>query len=182
MKQICIAAVLVGVLTTGCGPKEETVVVAPDGSTVSASKDGKSATYKGADGTEMSTSNDGKSMTMKDAKGNSINMGTGVSEADLGLPFYPDSVEVANGGMTTETGGVKSVVSMRTTKDDPDKAIAFYKDKVEGGTASNTKAGDMKMAALAGAKLKDGAEVNITAMKQKSEDTQVTVTVQHGKK
>jgi hypothetical protein len=182
MKQLCIAAVLAGVLIGGCGSKDETVAVGADGTTMSASKDGKDITVKGPDGAEYSTADGGKSTTVTDDKGNTSTMALGVTEAQLGLPFYPGSVEAANGGMTTETGGVKSVVSMRTTKDDPEKAIAFYKDKVEGGTASNTNAGDMKMAALAGGKLKDGAEANITAMKQKSEDTQVTVTVQHGKK
>jgi hypothetical protein len=149
---------------------------------MTASKDGKDVKIKGPNGAEYSASNDGKTATIKDDKGNSTTVGFGVTEADLGLPFYPDSTEVANGGSTSNANGVHSVMCQRTTKDDPEKVTAFYKDKIEGGESSNSTMGDMKMASLSGGKLKDGSEVAVMAMKNKGEDTSITITVQHGKK
>ena len=60
----------------------------------------------------------------------------------------------------------------RTTTDDPEKVIAFYKDKVEEANSSSGTVGEMKTASLSG-KLK-GAEITVTAVKQGSADTDIS--------
>jgi hypothetical protein len=173
MKQMTLAAAVMAVFVTGCGSKEETTIVGADGSSVTASKDGKSMTINTPDGTaNIDTSGNGKT-TFKDEKGNEASWGASVNEADLGVPFYPGSTEKPNESMTTSSNGKKSILSRRTTTDEPDKVIAFYKDKVKDGKDSTATVGDMKTAALNG-KAGNG-EVSVTATKQGSGNTDISI-------
>ena len=134
----------------------------------------------GANGEKATISQDGKNMTVTDGKGGSATLGTTVSEADLGVPFYPSSAEKASGSMAMDQGGEKTVSSARTTKDEPTAVTAFYKDKITDGKPSDMNSGDTKMATIGG-KLKDGAEVSVIATKKGSEDTDIVVVVKRKK-
>jgi hypothetical protein len=114
-------------------------------------------------------------MSVKDSKGDSTEINTGsVTEDILGLPFYPGSDEAKSGSMISETPDAKSVVSTRTTKDDPDQVAAFYKDKVPGISNSSTTTGDSKMVIMSG-KTASGVETSVMASKKGSEDTTIMV-------
>ena len=115
---------------------------------------------------------------MNDSKGNSLQMNpSAVSEEALGLPFYPGSEE-SKAGMTalSDTPDAKTAMSTRTSKDDPDKIQAFYKDMVPGAATSSATMNDSKIESVSG-KLANGAEVSIAITKKGSEDTQILVTV-----
>lgn len=171
--------ILAAALSAGCG-NSETTVVGSNGETVTTSKSGGTTTYSDNKGNSATVSEDGKQMTFKNEKGESGTIGQGVSEADLGLPFYPGSVDKPGASVKFEQAGEKTVASSRTSKDEPAQVVAFYKDKIEDPKDSSVNSGDMKMGSLGG-KLKDGAEVAIMASKTGSAETDVVVTVKHKK-
>lgn len=171
---------LAAFLLTGCGHQEETVYHGPDGATITKTKDGSSATYSDNKGNQVTSTDDGKNVAITDSKGNKFNMGGSVTETDLGLPFYPGSNEKPNGSMVAEENGQKSVMSARTTKDEPAKVGEFYKAKLQTPNDSNMNTGDTKIAMVTG-KLSDGSEVTISASKKGSDDTEIMVGVKHKK-
>ena len=114
-----------------------------------------------------------------DAKGNKVNetMGAGaVSEADLGVPFYPGSEESKDAGLTMISQGPtgKTAMSSRVSKDAPSKVIDFYKDKIPGGKAASMAIGEGSMSSISG-KLANGAQVSVTATNDGKKDTVVMV-------
>jgi hypothetical protein len=156
MKALPLIALAAIMMIVGCGKKEETTVTTPDGTTVK-------------------TSNDGKDVNVSTPNGD-VKVG-GLTEADLGLPFYEGSTEDAMGASAkTEANGQTVAASMRTTKDDPGKVIDFYKAKVKNPVPSVNDMGGTKMGALAG-ELENGAKVAVTATKAGTEDTKITVSV-----
>ena len=153
-----------------------------DGTTYSQTTNAAGTTIQGTDknGNKVSETINGNGMSASDGKGNSTNMGAGVvTESALGLPFYPGSEEGKDSGlsMKSEDPKAKSVISSRSTKDDPDKVIAFYKDKITGGQSSSANAGGTKVAGITGGKLSNGAEANVTAINDGKRDTVIMVTV-----
>ena len=55
---------------------------------------------------------------------------TTITEADLGVPFYPGSKEVPGTGMKSKQGAATTLVSVRSTTDPASKVIAFYTGKL----------------------------------------------------
>ena len=159
----------------GCKSGSETVA-GPGGETVT--QTGNSTTYSDAQGNKVTATDSGQVDVT--ANGSSATMGASVSEDDLGLPFYPGSVQDPKGSMLMTVGGEKTAVSTSTSEDDPEKVIAFYKDKVQEPVDSNSASGDTKLGTLHG-KLKDGADVNVTADRKGAGDTHVFVSVKHPK-
>src|SRR4051812_26913706 len=129
MKRTCFALAIVSVALAGCH-HDETTYTAPDGSKVSVSKDGSATTVVGADGSKATLNNDGSSMTVTNDKGEKTSIGAAVSEGDLGLPFYPGSTEQKGGSTVQDLPKQKIVMSVRTSKDDPEQVGKFYKDKL----------------------------------------------------
>jgi|GEM_PF-3904133 len=107
--------------------------------------------------------------------------GSSVTEAQLGLPFYTGSQEMPNASATMEMPDGKSVRSVRTTKDDPVQVCNFYNDKIVNKQGTHSEASGNKAAGLTG-KLGDGSDVAISALRNGSNDTIVTVTVSSHKK
>lgn len=164
MKNSIILAAALALFVAGCGKKEETTITTPDGTSVSVSQDDKKTT-----GTDISVSTTGGDVN--------ATLG-GITEAELGLPFYTGSTEDSMGASTkSDVNGQHVVVSMRTTKDDPSKVIDFYKEKVKKPIPSVSDAGGMKVGGLAG-ELDNGAKVAIAATQQAAgQDTKIVVTV-----
>lgn len=96
----------------------------------------KQQTFVSPDGTSVTVNESGKDTTFRDAQGNTATLATRVSEAELGVPFYPgSSATEADSSFTAD--GKTSSISIRTTADAPGKVIEFYKgelDKVESDT------------------------------------------------
>lgn len=178
MKNLSIAAALAALCLIGCGQKEDTVMVGPDGSKVTASKDGSEVKVSTPQGEMTASSKDG-SYTYKDDKGNEVTAKTNVTEEELGLPFYPGSSAKDGGGIVSNENGRKSVFCTRTTSDDPEKVIAFYKDKIQEPKDTSATMGELKSATLTG-KL-NGAEIQVTAVKQGAEMTQISIGYQAAK-
>lgn len=140
-------------------------------------------------------SNSSGTMTFKDDKGNEVKVDTekgtyeatdengkttkvetqGGSEAELGLPFYPGSAETtwASSDVSAEA---RVVMSMRTTSDNPQKVLEFYKPKLKSPSQVVSSANNTENITLTG-KLENGAEVAITATMPKGEKTSITVGV-----
>ncbi len=188
MKQQLIlssALILASVTVIGCGSKD-TVILGTDGSKIETDRAGNAimtgpngeklevnadgsmkATDKDGKTTTANVGKDGKSYSMTNEKGESVNVSTNsVTEADIGIEFYPGSVE-AEGSMNSEAGDTKIVMSVRTTSDDPKKVIEFYKGKIKDAQDMTYGSGDEQMATVMG---KLGTkDVNITAAKSKDD-------------
>lgn len=179
-------ALLAGVL--GCGSKDSTVVVGPDGEKVTTDNkgnmtmddgkggrvdiqaDGDKWTAKSSDGTQVDVTKEG--MTSTNEKGEKFSMGTSsVSEADLGLPFYPGSEPISGRDMKSEADGQITYISFRSSSDPPAKVADFYKSKIESATTTVTD----QMAAVSG-KLKDGSETTASAIVNEGK-TEISVVV-----
>lgn len=76
--------------------------------------------------------------------GETVEGGTSISEADLGVPFYPGSTEIPNTGFKADTQKGKTAMSTRTTSDDGEKIIAFYTGKL-GKPQTNMNTADLSM-------------------------------------
>lgn len=176
MKQAVIT--LLAAFAVGCGH----LTVKDDKGTVVdvQTQDGK-MTFKDDKGTVTSidSKSDGKgnvTITAHDGK-ETYDYGKAVTEADLGVPFYPGSQESkTDAHMATAEQTV--VVSTRTTTDDPSKVLEFYKDKVKTDAPGAATISTNEMATVSG-KLADGGTITIIASKNTSDKLttiQVSVT------
>lgn len=163
----------------GCGKKDDVVIVSPDGSTVTTSKNGTTMTVKDDQGNVATFNTDNKGgVTMDDGKGGTVDIGTSsVADKDLGVPLYPGSKEaVAGMGSKVENDKEKIVTSIRSTPDDPSKVLDFYKKDVKSASQSSAAAGSMKMISLSGV-LSDGSKISIGATREGEQETQIVITV-----
>lgn len=116
------------VLLGACGKAQESVAekAAEKMAEAALSKDGTQA--------KVDMSSGGVKVTTTDAAGKTAQMEMGsakVSEADVGVPFYPGA-KPAEGGTTRFAGPDGSSVSMALHSDDGwDKVAAFYRDKLK---------------------------------------------------
>ena len=187
MKRIDVLVVLSVLIVVGCSKPQATVYsgeggkVTTDGqgnTTVIDEKGNKIDMKAGEDGWSTKSSDgseikvDSSGMTAKDAKGGTYSVGSSdVSEAELGLPFYPGSAPLAGRDMKADAGGKKTFVSARSTSDTVDKVVAFYRDKIKEPTSTSTP----EMSAVGG-KLEDGRQVAVMAIKKEGKvEIQVSV-------
>jgi hypothetical protein len=106
------------------------------------SDNGKKMVVEGKDGSKATLTEDGKMVgTSKDG---SYEINGKVSEADLGVPFYPGSTE-APGSMKVDEKGKKMVSSSRQTSDPGSKVVEFYISKL-GKPESKMESGDISVA------------------------------------
>ena len=88
------------------------------------------------DGTQakVNMSEGGMKVTTTDASGKSTQMEMGnakVSEADLGLPFYPGAKPTEGSSMRIVNGNSTALQVGLHSDDAPDKVAAFYRDKLK---------------------------------------------------
>lgn len=170
-------------VVAGCGAKDETTITTPDGAKVTTTEDGgTSVSVDDGKGGKVDLNTDGKgNIEMSDGKGGSLSVGDSLSEADLGVPFYPGSTENKSGlSAKVDTDKETVATSMRTTKDEPGSVLEFYQKHVRNPKMSNT-TGAMKLATISGV-LESGSEIAVTANQNGSEDTQIVVAVKTKKK
>lgn len=173
MKRFSLLVIAACLVVAGCSSNDQgsdtTVKTNSDGST--------NVTVTNPDGSKTNVSTD-KSGSMKiDGPNGSASMGAGtsVTEAEIGVPFYPGSTEKAGASFKMETEKEKAYSSVRTTTDDPTKVADFYKDKVKGATSTTTSSGDTTMAMTSG-KLENGAKFAMTAVRKNGE-TETLITI-----
>ena len=118
------------VLTLGaCGKVQEKAAekAAEKAIESSLSKDGTQA--------KVNLSEGGMKVTTTDASGKSTQMEMGsakISEAELGLPFYPGAKPMEGATMRVVTGNDTSLRVGLHSDDAPAKVAAFYRDKLKG--------------------------------------------------
>ena len=125
---VTLVTVALGLALSACGKVQEKAAEKMTEKAIesSLSKDGTQAKVNMSDG--------GMKITTTDASGKATQMEMGnakISEAELGLPFYPGasategaSMRIVNGGSTTMQLGMHS-------GDTHDKVAAFYRDKLK---------------------------------------------------
>jgi hypothetical protein len=92
----------------------------------SMSKDGTSAKVDLSQGAMKVTTTDASGKTTQMEMGNAK-----VSEADLGVPFYPGSTPMEGGAMRVASGDSTMLRMNLQSNDAPDKVAAFYRDKLK---------------------------------------------------
>jgi len=92
----------------------------------SLSKDGTQAKVNMSDG--------GMKVTTTDASGKTTQMEMGnakITEAELGVPFYPGATQSEGGAMRVASGNTVSLQMALHSDDAHDKVAAFYRDKLK---------------------------------------------------
>lgn len=146
----------------GCGKAQEAVAEKSVEKAIEASiaKDGGSA--------KVDLSQGAMKITTTDAAGKTTQMEMGsakISEAEIGLPFYPGSQPVEGSAMRMASGG-STVLQLGLHSDDaPDKVAAFYRDKLKAMAAGkqmmDMSSGDGAVLSLADDKGKSTLQVHI---------------------
>jgi len=165
-----ILTLLAVLVLAACGKASETAAEKVIASQMS--KDGTQA--------KVDLSTGGMKITTTDASGKTsqMEMGTAqVSEADLGVPFYPGT-KPKEGEMTKVTTPDGNMVTVILHSDDaPDKVAAFYRDKLkaqaEGRQFTDMDHGDTKMFLLSDDKTKQHTQVTVGKGQSKGSDIQI---------
>jgi hypothetical protein len=121
-------AALLALAITGCGKVQEKASekMVEKAIESSMSKDGSTA--------KVDLSQGGMKMSTTDASGKTTQMEMGnakISEADLGLPFYPGAKLTEGSSMRIANGANVSMQQGLHSDDAPDKVAAFYRDKLK---------------------------------------------------
>ena len=134
------------------------------------------------DGTQakVDLSSGGMKITTTDASGKTSQMELGtakVSEADIGVPFYPGT-KPKEGEMTRVTTPDGSIVTVILHSDDaPDKVAAFYRDRLkaqaQGKQFTDMDHGTTQMLLLSDDKTKQLTQVTIGKGESKGSDIQI---------
>jgi hypothetical protein len=119
---------LLALALAGCGKVQEKASekLAEKAIESSMSKDGTQA--------KVDLSQGGMKVSTTDASGKTTQMEMGnaqVSEADLGLPFYPGSKPTEGSSMRIVSGTSSNIQVGLHSDDAPDKVAAFYRDKLK---------------------------------------------------
>lgn len=154
-----------GLLAAGCKPS----FTAPDGSKVTLDKGGVSSveTDKG----KVTVSGNGKDaqVNFQGKDGSTATFGGTVTEADLGVAFYPGSTELP-GSMKTSEKGKTSAMASRQTTDPASKVIDFYTAAL-GKPESTFSSGDNAIASWSKPK-----KVSLSATREKDKTTIIITT------
>ncbi len=121
-----------------------------------------SSMAQGGTAAKVDLSANAMKVTTTDASGKTTQMEMGsasISEAELGLPFYPGSKPVEGGGMRVASGDSTALRLGLHSDDAPDKVAAFYRDKLKAMSAGKQLI-DMAMP--------DGASLSLMDDKTKS--------------
>ena len=129
---------------------------------------------------KVDLSSGGMKITTTDASGKTsqMEMGTAkVSEADIGLPFYPGT-QPKEGGMTKISSPEGSVVTVMLHSDDaPEKVADFYRDKLKatsvGKQITDMTTGDTHMLMAGDDKTKQFTQVTVMKNESKGSDIQI---------
>ena len=162
-------ALLTVVVLAACGKATETAAEKMIESQIS--KDGTQA--------KVDLSSGGMKITTTDASGKVSQMEMGmakVSEADVGLPFYPGT-QPKEGEMTKMSSPEGSMVTvMLHSNDAPDKVAGFYRDKLkanaQGKQFTDMSSGDTQMMMLIDEANKQHTQVTVTKA-EKGTDIQI---------
>ena len=138
-----MAAVLVASLLSACGKVSDKLTEKATEKMIesSISKDGGTAKVDLSGGSAKVTSTDANGKTMQMEMG-----GAKITEADIGLPFYPGSKPIEGQSTKVSTGEGKMATLILHSDDTPDKVAEFYrgqlKAKAKGAELMDMNSGD----------------------------------------
>jgi hypothetical protein len=158
MRSLTLVAIASALALAACGKAPEKVVEKSIESAMS--KDGTQA--------QVNLSEGSMKVTTTDAAGKTTQLEIGkaqVSEADLGVPFYPGSRPGEGASNRVAAGDSVTVQTSMRTDDAPDKVAAFYRDKLktmaEGKQLMDMSSGEGAMLSLVDDKTKSAIQVHI---------------------
>ena len=134
------------------------------------------------DGTQakVNLSEGGMKVTTTDASGKTTQMEMGnakISEADLGLPFYPGAKPTEGSGTRIVNGGSSSLQLGLHSDDAPDKVAGYYRDKLkaqaQGRQFTEMSAADAHTLMLADDKSNQLTQVTVAKGDGKGSDIQI---------
>lgn len=158
MRALTLVAFASALALAACGKAPEKVVEKSIESAMS--KDGTQAKVNLSEGSMKVTTTDatGKTTQMEFGKAQ-------VTEADLGVPFYPGSKPAEGASTRVAAGDSVSVQTSLHSDDAPDKVAAFYRDKLkamaEGKQMMDMSSGEGAMLSLIDDKTKGAIQVHI---------------------
>jgi hypothetical protein len=170
-----VAAVVVAaaVALAACGKVQEKALEKTIESSMS--KDGTQA--------KVDLTGSGMKVTTTDASGKATQMEMGaaqVSEADVGVPFYPGTQPKEGGSMRMTSGAQQHVQVVLHSDDTPDKVAAFYRDKLkamaDGKQMLDMSSGDGAMLSLVDDKTRSAIQVHIGKADPKGSDISIVAT------
>jgi len=129
---------------------------------------------------KVDMSGGGMKITTTDATGKVSQMELGqakVSEAELGVPFYPGT-QPREGGMTKISSAEGSVLTVMLHSDDaPDKVADFYREKLKAGAAgkqfTDMNSAGSHMLMLGDDKNKQFTQVTVSKSENKGSEIQI---------
>ena len=136
MNPLVCALLLAGTALAGCGKASEAAAEKAAQTTIEKSIE-QSMTKDGAKA-KVDLSNGGMKISATDDKGqvSTTELGSAkVSEADIGLPFYPGAKQEATGSSRMESADSKMVMTKLDSTDPVDKVATFYRDKLKAQSA-----------------------------------------------
>ena len=143
---ICFYTLLLSIGITGCSRSDNEPTLMTDGVQVNAGKNGAAkdeVTYTTKEG-KATVSGDNNSMKIETDKGSaSMGAGTVVTEEEFGVAFYPGSQDKPGTSLKSETKDEKDYLVVRTTSDEPQKVVDFYKEKLKDIT--NVSSGEVQV-------------------------------------
>lgn len=167
------AALVAGLALAACGKVEEKAAEKMIESSLS--KDGTQA--------KVNLSEGGMKVTTTDAAGKTTNMEMGnaqISEAEVGVPFYPGTKPKEGGSMRIVSGDARSLQVGLHRDDAPDKVAAFYRDKLkalsDGKQMMDMSSGDGAMLSVVDDKTKSAIQVHIGKADPKGSDIMIMAT------
>jgi hypothetical protein len=129
---------------------------------------------------KVALSDGGVKISSTDASGKTTQMEMGtakVSEADIGLSFYPGTQPAAGGATRISTPEATMFTVTLHSDDAPDKVASFYRDKLkgqsEGKQYSETSGNGSHMLMLADDKQKHVTQVMVAKSDPKGSDIQI---------
>ena len=168
-RTLTLLAAAAAVALAACGKATETAAEKMIESQMA--KDGSKA--------KVDLSSGGMKITTTDASGkvSQMEMGTAkVSEADLGLPFYPGTQPKEGEATKISTPEGSAVTVMLHSDDAPDKVAAFYRDKLKGASQgkqfTDMSSGDTQMMMLVDDATKQHTQVSVMKA-EKGSDIQI---------
>lgn len=158
MRAVVASALIAALALAGCGKATEKA--AEKSIEAAMSKDGTQAKVNLSEGAMTITSTDASGKTTQLELGKAQ-----VSEADLGVPFYPGTKPAESGANRVAAGDSVTVQSAMHSDDAPDKVAAFYRDKLkamaEGKQLVDMSSGEGAMLSLIDEKTKSSIQVHI---------------------
>ncbi len=168
-RTLTLLAAAAAVALAACGKATETAAEKMIESQMA--KDGSKA--------KVDLSSGGMKITTTDASGkvSQMEMGTAkVTEADLGLPFYPGTQPKEGEATKISTPEGSAVTVMLHSDDAPDKVAAFYRDKLKGASQgkqfTDMSSGDTQMMMLIDDATKQHTQVSVMKA-EKGSDIQI---------